>query len=142
MLSHRAVITSLADIAMHYIPQDHHVTVSSLAPHLCILSEACCCKAGTDVARKVVILARECNLKVELHDVEVQSLVPEPLRDSPSAEAFLEGLPQASLYHSATYQQCSAAQHKDVILWTTYRGSHLRCCAALSSVPNCNTMTC
>ena len=58
------------------------------------------CKAGTDVARKVVILARECNLKVELQDVEVQSLVPEPLRESPSAEAFLEGLPQARLHHS------------------------------------------
>ena len=68
----------------------------------CILSEACCRKAGTDVARKVVILARECNLKVELHDVEVQSLVPEPLRDSPSADAFLEGLPQVILLPLST----------------------------------------
>ena len=65
-----------------------------------MLAEMWMCKAGTDVARKVVILARECNLKVELQDVEVQSLVPEPLRETPSAEAFLEGLPQASLHHT------------------------------------------
>ncbi len=111
-LSHPLVTTRLAKIEMHDITQNQHVIVSCLAIDLCILSEACCCKAGTDVARKVVILARECNLKVELHDVEVQSLVPEPLRDSPSAEAFLEGLPQASLHHSSPYQQCSAAQHR------------------------------
>ncbi len=48
------------------------------------------------MARKVVILARECGLKVELEDVEVQSLVPEPLQDSASADAFLEGLAQVS----------------------------------------------
>ena len=59
------------------------------------------------MARKVVILARECGLKVELEDVEVQSLVPQPLRDSPSAEAFLEGLPQARLRPSRAYTQDS-----------------------------------
>ena len=62
------------------------------------------------MARKVVILARECNLKVELHDVEVHSLVPEPLTDSPSAAAFLEGLPQVTPCPSAPDHQCSTAQ--------------------------------
>lgn len=95
-------------------------------PGYTILSEALCCKAGTDVARKVVILARECNLKVELHDVEVQSLVPEPLTDSPSAAAFLEGLPQVDLCRSAPYYQCSAAQASHLM------GNHLR---ALVHVP-------
>ena len=50
--------------------------------------------AGMDVARKVVILARECGLRTELEAVSVQSLVPEPLRDARSAEDFLAGLPQ------------------------------------------------
>ncbi|KAJ9177795.1 hypothetical protein P3X46_012967 [Hevea brasiliensis] len=42
--------------------------------------------SGTDVARKVIILARESGLKLELSDIPVQSLVPEPLRASASAE--------------------------------------------------------
>ena len=46
------------------------------------------------MARKVVILAREAGLKLELEDVEVQSLVPEPLRAAQSAAEFLDGLPQ------------------------------------------------
>lgn len=48
-----------------------------------------------DVARKVVILARECGLALELADVAVESLVPEPLRGAASAEEFMAGLPQA-----------------------------------------------
>ncbi|XP_057993858.1 bifunctional aspartokinase/homoserine dehydrogenase 1, chloroplastic isoform X1 [Hevea brasiliensis] len=50
--------------------------------------------SGTDVARKVIILARESGLKLELSDIPVQSLVPEPLRASASAEEFIEQLPQ------------------------------------------------
>ncbi|KAJ6975435.1 bifunctional aspartokinase/homoserine dehydrogenase, chloroplastic [Populus alba] len=50
--------------------------------------------SGTDVARKVIILARESGLKLELSDIPVQSLVPEPLRASASAEEFMEQLPQ------------------------------------------------
>ena len=65
--------------------------------------------SGTDVARKVVILARECGLKVELEDVEVQSLVPEPLQDSASAQAFLEGLPQVSCTAAVPSYCCTCA---------------------------------
>ncbi|CAI0556147.1 unnamed protein product [Linum tenue] len=50
--------------------------------------------SGTDVARKVIILARESGLKLELSDIPVQSLVPEPLRASASAEEFMNQLPQ------------------------------------------------
>ena len=50
--------------------------------------------AGMDVARKVVILARECGLEVELSDVEVQSLVPQQLQQASTAEEFLAQLPQ------------------------------------------------
>ncbi|XP_017700393.2 bifunctional aspartokinase/homoserine dehydrogenase 1, chloroplastic-like isoform X2 [Phoenix dactylifera] len=49
--------------------------------------------SGTDVARKVIILARESGLKLELSDIPVQSLVPEPLRACSSAEEFMQKLP-------------------------------------------------
>ncbi|XP_068641456.1 bifunctional aspartokinase/homoserine dehydrogenase 1, chloroplastic-like [Aristolochia californica] len=51
--------------------------------------------SGTDVARKVVILARECGIKLELSDIiPYDSLVPEPLRMSASAEEFMQQLPK------------------------------------------------
>ncbi|XWS21963.1 hypothetical protein CRYUN_Cryun30bG0103200 [Craigia yunnanensis] len=50
--------------------------------------------SGTDVARKVIILARESGLKLELSDIPVRSLVPEPLRATASAEDFMKQLPQ------------------------------------------------
>jgi aspartokinase/homoserine dehydrogenase 1 len=51
--------------------------------------------SGTDVARKVTILARQCGIEIDLDDVPVESLVPAPLRDwSPKegevlADAFI-----------------------------------------------------
>ncbi|KAK6116728.1 hypothetical protein DH2020_049548 [Rehmannia glutinosa] len=50
--------------------------------------------SGTDVARKVIILARESGLKLELSDIPVQSLVPDPLKDCVSADEFMQQLPQ------------------------------------------------
>lgn len=50
--------------------------------------------SGMDVARKVTILARECGLNLELSDVPIQSLVPEPLRDIESVDEFMKELPK------------------------------------------------
>ena len=49
--------------------------------------------SGTDVARKLVILAREAGVALDLADGEVESLVPESLRAS-TAEGFMHELPQ------------------------------------------------
>ncbi|KAJ3353764.1 hypothetical protein GGF32_002873 [Allomyces javanicus] len=50
---------------------------------------------GLDVARKVVILARAAGLaSLTLEDVEVENIVPAPLREVASAETFLTQLPQ------------------------------------------------
>jgi aspartokinase/homoserine dehydrogenase 1 len=48
--------------------------------------------SGADVARKVVILAREMGLSIEFADVAVRSLVPEALKGG-SVEEFLAALP-------------------------------------------------
>ena len=47
--------------------------------------------SGMDVARKLVILARECGLPLSLQDVEVENLVPEPLREA-DRDRFLAAL--------------------------------------------------
>lgn len=46
-----------------------------------------------DVARKAVILARECGLSVELSSMDVESLVPEALADLATADEFMARLP-------------------------------------------------
>ena len=51
--------------------------------------------SGMDVARKLVILARETGLAIELGDVEVESLVPPDCRDAASPDEFLSRLAAA-----------------------------------------------
>lgn len=68
--------------------------------------------SGMDVARKLVILAREMGVGIELSDVEVESLVPERLRDV-SAEAFLDALPA---HDDAMHARLERARAEDAVL--------------------------
>lgn len=45
---------------------------------------------GTDVARKLIILARELGLQTELEEVEIQSLIPEELKSEEDYQVFLD----------------------------------------------------
>lgn len=56
------------------------------------------CLAGIDVARKMIILGRECGLAIEMQQVTVQSLVPPQLADAQSAEEFMQQLPQVLVH--------------------------------------------
>ena len=50
---------------------------------------------GMDVARKVCILARESGLKgIEMSDIDIMNLVPEPLRNTESIDEFMSKLPE------------------------------------------------
>ncbi|KAH0750931.1 hypothetical protein KY290_030163 [Solanum tuberosum] len=69
--------------------------------------------SGTDVARKVIILARESGLNLELSDIPVQSLVPEPLRATASAEDFLLDLPKFD--HELSKQRQEAEDEEEVL---------------------------
>lgn len=50
--------------------------------------------SGRDVARKLIILAREMGLSLELDQIEVESLVPAELASAASADEFMAGLPR------------------------------------------------
>ncbi|MBE2897731.1 bifunctional aspartate kinase/homoserine dehydrogenase I [Pasteurellaceae bacterium 20609_3] len=50
--------------------------------------------SGSDVARKLLILARECGLKMELDDVEVEGVLPAGFAEGDSIDEFMQKLPQ------------------------------------------------
>ena len=68
--------------------------------------------AGTDVARKLIILGREMGLPLEMADVRVESLVPLELASGSSAE-FLARLPGYDAQMSGRYQ---AARERGKVL--------------------------
>jgi aspartokinase/homoserine dehydrogenase 1 len=63
--------------------------------------------SGTDVARKLVILAREAGRALSLDQVQVESLVPEAMRAGPR-EAFLASLEQLDAPMLARFEQARA----------------------------------
>ena len=63
--------------------------------------------SGQDVARKIVILAREIGIKIDIKDVEIENLVPESLQKVPVAEflnqvSSLDGLFSKKLAEAKT----------------------------------------
>ncbi len=68
--------------------------------------------SGTDVARKLVILAREAGVGLDLADVAVESLVPASLRDV-DADAFLQRLDELD---DAIQARCAAARAEGRVL--------------------------
>ena len=68
--------------------------------------------SGMDVARKLIILAREIGPEIELNDVRVESLVPESLRGS-SPEEFLDRLEE---HDQAISELVGEAQAKRQVL--------------------------
>jgi len=63
--------------------------------------------SGMDVGRKLVILAREMGLDLELANVRIESLVPESLRGG-SIEEFLQHLPEHDSAMIALFQQAES----------------------------------
>jgi aspartokinase/homoserine dehydrogenase 1 len=68
--------------------------------------------SGVDVARKLIILAREMGLEVEIDNVHVESLVPEDLR-SVDVDEYLSGLGKQDL---AIAELLGAARARDQVL--------------------------
>jgi aspartokinase/homoserine dehydrogenase 1 len=68
--------------------------------------------SGTDVARKLTILAREMGLRIEMSDVKVESLVPVDLSQG-SIDEFLDGL---TAHDAAMQQRFATAQAAGKVL--------------------------
>ena len=64
--------------------------------------------SGVDVARKLVILAREAGLALELDDVQVESLVPASLRDA-DVEQFMARLDEVDAAFAQRHAEAAAA---------------------------------
>ena len=67
--------------------------------------------SGNDVARKLLILARELDLENEIEDVSIQNLIPEDLREGTAAD-FLKRLNDLN----DTYQKTKQEQKPDHVL--------------------------
>jgi bifunctional aspartokinase / homoserine dehydrogenase 1 len=84
--------------------------------------------SGADVARKVVILAREIGLDVELSDVPVQSLVPVALQSAEiSAAEFMARLPEFDAELTAMSAEASSAG--DLLRYVGHIDSATRTCS-------------
>lgn len=84
-----------------------------------------------DVARKAVILARQCGVAVELSDVALESLTPAALRDIASPDDFLARLPE--VHKKAVLKRADAILHRSSLFLQAEDGDSapMRPCGSL-----------
>lgn len=87
--------------------------------------------SGMDVARKTVILAREQGYKIEVSDINIESLVPAGLR-SASREEFLERLSEMDAHMLNLY---NSAKAKGMCLRYVGKVDEGKCSVSLSEYP-------
>lgn len=68
--------------------------------------------SGTDVARKILILSRECGLSLELADIPIQNLVPEDCQGEMTTPEFFANLKKHDAAFEAQRKQAETKQEK------------------------------
>lgn len=63
---------------------------------------------GSDMRRKLIILAREAGFPIEQSDVTIHPLLPDYIMQAPSVEVFFERLPDANIQLAQLLQQAKA----------------------------------
>ena len=66
---------------------------------------------------QVIILARECGLRLELADIPVESLVAVPLREVGSAAEYLQRLPEFDADFAALREDAEGAREVGWLGW-------------------------
>jgi bifunctional aspartokinase / homoserine dehydrogenase 1 len=69
--------------------------------------------SGNDVARKLLILARQIGLKMDMNNIKVESLVPQPLRNGAFSKEFFK---RYAKYNEAMKRRLEAAQVRGSVL--------------------------
>ncbi|MEI5640829.1 MULTISPECIES: bifunctional aspartate kinase/homoserine dehydrogenase I [unclassified Pseudoalteromonas] len=93
--------------------------------------------SGTDVARKLLIIARESGLALELEDIEVESVLPDSFAKGASVDEFMQQLPQLD---AAFAERIAAASREGKVLRYVGTIEQGKCRVGIEAVDACHAL--